>query len=822
MTIKLLATWKWLLLILIIGCPSLPEFIGIDQVSPAIAQEPSRSTPLAEANRLLQQGTDQYQASEFQVALESLEKALEIYREIKNQQGEADALASLGYVYLSQGNYSSAIDFYNQHITVTRAIINSEGLSDSLIKQEAASLSQIGDIYRFMEKFHFSVDSFEQALMIMPELDERDLLAEGYLLNSQGVSFQLLGQFLRAQENHEVALSIAREYDDKTLEANSLGNLAIIHNALGNDSLATSLRTEHLDIAIEMENRHDQAKVLNNLGADYLELAEYSDAIDHFRQALDLSREVDSYETEIVALTNLGRGYAYLRQYENAFDYFQKALTITQENNFRGSEVDVLNAIGSLHLFLNNAAQADEIFWKALPIVESLRDSSLPDEFKISLFDLQSTTYEGLEQALIFQARAEEALEISERRRARAFADLLSQRISNQQTDPLISVPLNLAEIQKTVQRNQSVLVEYSLIEWGPESSIIYIWVVQPDGKVNFRRVSLENKTRDLSSLVTGSREAIGIRHRGGFDLVANQLSKTDQLSQLHQLLIEPIADLLPTDPEQRVVFIPQGPLFLVPFPALLDADDTHLIEKHTILTAPSIQVLNLSQQQRRSQTFTTSPNGQDLLLIGNPDMPEVWHSETADMRKLSDLPGAEQEAKEIAAFFNTTALLHENATEAVVKQRIGEARIVHLATHGLLEYGAPEESGVRDVPGAIALTPGGGEDGLLTSAEILEELDLNAELVVLSACDTGLGEITGDGVIGLSRSLIAAGTPSVIVSLWSVPDAPTAELMTEFYRQLQQGQDKAQALRQAMLETMKTNPDPVDWAAFTLIGTAE
>lgn len=122
----------------------------------------------------------------------------------------------------------------------------------------------------------------------------------------------------------------------------------------------------------------------------------------------------------------------------------------------------------------------------------------------------------------------------------------------------------------------------------------------------------------------------------------------------------------------------------------------------------------------------------------------------------------------------------------------------------------------------AIALAPGQGEEGLLTSAEILETLDLQAELVVLSACDTGLGDITGDGVIGLSRALITVGTPSVLVSLWSVPDAPTAQLMTVFYQQIQQNQDKAQALRQAMLETMKTNHDPKDWTAFTLIGTAD
>ena len=127
------------------------------------------------------------------------------------------------------------------------------------------------------------------------------------------------------------------------------------------------------------------------------------------------------------------------------------------------------------------------------------------------------------------------------------------------------------------------------------------------------------------------------------------------------------------------------------------------------------------------------------------------------------------------------------------------EAKIIHLATHGLLDYlkiflGLPGG-------GAVALAPSGEDNGLLTTEEILN-LKLNAELVVLSACDTGNGKITGDGVIGLSRSLITAGVPSVIASLWSVPDAPTAFLMTQFYKNLQQNPDKAQALRSAMLTT--------------------
>lgn len=201
--------------------------------------------------------------------------------------------------------------------------------------------------------------------------------------------------------------------------------------------------------------------------------------------------------------------------------------------------------------------------------------------------------------------------------------------------------------------------------------------------------------------------------------------------------------------------------------------------------------------------------------------MPEVWNPNTSVFQQLTNLPGAEQEVMEIANFFDSQPLLNAAATEQQIKQRLETARVIHFATHGLLEYGKPKDSGVRDVPGAIALAPGQGEDGLLTSAEI-GDFTLQAELVVLSACDTGRGDITGDGVIGLSRSLFEAGTPSVIVSLWSVPDAPTAALMTEFYRQWRSGLDKAQALRQAMLATMETHPKPRDWAAFTLIGEAE
>ena len=315
------------------------------------------------------------------------------------------------------------------------------------------------------------------------------------------------------------------------------------------------------------------------------------------------------------------------------------------------------------------------------------------------------------------------------------------------------------------------------------------------------------------------SREAIGVRGRGSSIVVEplSQVDQTERLKQLHKILIEPITDLLPIDPNNNVIFIPQEELFLVPFPALQDANGKYLIEQHTILTAPAIQVLDLTQQQKIK---VQQANSKELVIVGNPTMPKVPPKIGEPPQQLASLPSAEKEAKAIATILKAKAITGNKAKKSAILPLLPKARIIHLATHGLLD----DFIGLG-VPGAIALAPSGnGElnDGLLTANEILD-LKLNAELVVLSACDTGRGRITGDGVIGLSRSLIAAGTPSVIVSLWSVPDAPTAELMTEFYRNwLERKLDKAQALRQAMLKTMKNHPNPKDWAAFTLIGEAK
>lgn len=245
------------------------------------------------------------------------------------------------------------------------------------------------------------------------------------------------------------------------------------------------------------------------------------------------------------------------------------------------------------------------------------------------------------------------------------------------------------------------------------------------------------------------------------------------------------------------------------------------MIEKHTILTSPSIQVLDFTHQQWQKLKQSSTNNSvivgisRNATIVGNPKMPSVSPQIGQPPQPLNSLPGAEAEAKIIASLLNSEVIIGDQATKTAVVNKMLGANVIHLATHGLLD----DIEGMG-IPGAIALAPSGSASGLLSASEIMN-LKLNAQLVILSACDTGRGRITADGVIGLSRSFINAGASSVIVSLWKVSDPATAFLMPEFYHQLQQGSDKGKALRQAMLKTLQKYPEPKNWAAFTLIGEA-
>ncbi|MEM8641807.1 MAG: CHAT domain-containing protein [Cyanobacteria bacterium P01_G01_bin.54] len=433
------------------------------------------------------------------------------------------------------------------------------------------------------------------------------------------------------------------------------------------------------------------------------------------------------------------------------------------------------------------------------------------DELTVGLYGAASDIHRRLQWIYLQQSRLNDALLASEQGRARGFLNLIRNRFAS---DPqhFDLEPPTLAQIKAIARQENSTIVQYSLLYEYPfywrygfgrhkaaGSSQLLIWVITPSGEIHHQVVPLSEI--DLSQLIRTMRRRIVSGGRSN--------RAAPYLKDLHNLLIAPIAAQLPRDPAARVTFIPDDDLFFVPFAALQDANGVELIERHTILTAPSIQVLGESRRNKSRLKPSSS-----AFVVGNPAMPELPAAPGANRSSLSPLPGAEAEAKAIASLLGTEPLIGPAATETKVVQEMQTAQTIHLATHGLLETSSYANS--------LALAPTAQDDGFLTVREIAP-LKLNAELAVLSACDTGRGNaFNSEGVIGLSRAFVGAGAASVVVSLWAIPDQPTAVLMTEFYRQRAAGVDNATALRQAMLTTRSQFPGPSNWAAFTIMGAVD
>jgi CHAT domain-containing protein/tetratricopeptide (TPR) repeat protein len=792
----------------------------------ALAQEassPNREATarLAEADRLFQQGIQHWNVGRFQAALQSWQQSLQLYREPgvraafpqESRQGEAGSLNNVGTVYRNWGRHEEALSLHEQGLRLFQSIGHRYG--------EASALMNMGIVYRRTGQYQNAIAIYMQSLAIARETGSRNM--EGAILGNLGNTHRNLGQHQTALQFHQQNLTLAREIGDRRGEGIALGNLGNVYYDLEQYQEAVAAHRQSLAIVREMGDRRTEALTLGNLGNAYKKLGQYQEAARAHEQSLALFREMGDRRGEAGSLGNLGNIYGSLGQYQRATELLGQLLNIVREVGDRRSEADALNNLGLAALDSSQFVSATDYFIDAIGVYESLRIAALPDADRISIFDTYLRSYLLLQRSLVAQNEPEQALVYGEQGRARAFVELLANRISTNGTGLESINSLNLAEIQRVAREQQATLVNYSVIS----DKLLFIWVVQPTGEIAFQQVDLGD--RNLSELVSLVRATLGVRGSDRGDIFIahssespeqRQAQRQQQLQQLHQLLIEPIAQFLPTDPTQRVVIIPHQDLFLVPFVALVDGNGDYLIEQHTILTAPSIQVLDLTYQQAIANN-ARSNRPTNSLIVGNPIMPSVWNPQTNETQQLSNLPGAEREAIAIAKALDADALLSGSASKAAVMAQMPNARIIHLATHGLLEYGSPEDSGVLDVPGAIALAPSANESGLLTAAEILQ-MDLNAELVVLSACDTGRGRITGDGVIGLSRAFVTAGVPSLMVSLWAVDDDATAEWMVTFYDQWQQTGDKAQALRQAMLTTLENHPDPRLWAAFTLIGSAE
>ncbi len=728
-------------------------------------------------------------------AIDSFRSSLDLYRELNNVASIAKLLTDLGDAHRNLKEYQPSIDYHQQSVEIYQQLNNQ--------RDAAAAFRQIGQIYRSQNKYDQAIAAFSQSLDRYRKLNEPDPLAR--LLTDLGDThydqFRQLNRSNFSQEKRS-AEQIAWDSFIKKQPRLTKVDKSLIGVKEHLDQ-AIAYFNESIEIAINPEQRFLQSRTFNSLtnaygdhpnGEEKVKNSNYKQrAIAHFTEDLQRAELQKNQESMISALYGLVTVYVTnlaVLDVEKLANSMEKLSNLqVQRNDFKSAETT-----------LTVALSYDELFRVYLGYGDSTRQGMIRDEDRIYLAERKTKKLQRLQFILAKQNRINEALEVSEESRARTFVELLDARVNSRPVGQELTPKLNIDTIRQIAKAQKATLVQYSIVA----DDLLYIWVIKPTGEIRFRSVTIE-PTQPLKKLVLNSRRQIGVRGRVGIQKVAiNPIpdqAVPNNLRKLHQLLIEPIAPDLPTDPNQPVIFLPQGELFLVPFAALPNAQGQHLIENHTLSTAPSIQTLEFTQ------ALAQRPKSQgNVLIVGDPKMPEF------DGSPLESLPGARQEAIDIGKLLKTSPILGEQATKSAILKQMPSAKILHFATHGLLDTVAGH------MPGAIALAPSGRDNGLLSAGEIFD-LKLNADLVVLSACDTGRGQITGDGVVGLSRSFVAAGAPSVLVSLWAVDDGSTSALMGEFYRQLATQPHKAQALRQAMLKTRQQTPDPFHWAAFTLIG---
>jgi CHAT domain-containing protein/Tfp pilus assembly protein PilF len=753
-------------------------------------------------------------------ALETFQQALALSRVSKDRLNEGRILAGIGLIYRNRAEYDRALTFFQQSQKIAEEIDDRAGLG--------AALENIGQVQLKLDNYDLALTYFAKAGQIFSQIGDR--IGSELNFNNQGVAYESLGKYAKALEAFNNALKIDREIGNRTQEGTTLGNIGTIYQVLGQYQLALKYYQSSLEIVQDIGDKDGEGTTLNNMGIIYHRLKQYDEAKSYHERALAIHQSIGNRSGESSSLNSLAETYYSLGQYSLALTYHNKALIIAKAIGDRSSEAGFLINIGNDYLNtgeleksltfyrnateiarqikfrefegialssqgkvldkLNRLPEAEAQLRASIDVWESLR-VGLIDKDKISFSDRIRFTYNLLQKVLIKQNKSQAALEIAERGRARVLAELLASKIPtvNSATSQKIRQAPNLSKIQQIARAQKATLVEYSTID-----DRILIWVIKPTGQITFHQTQLPPKTT-LKDLIVATRDGIG----------ANRSARTKDdtpnptggdLKQLHQLLIAPIVKDLPTKPEDRVIILPQNELFLVPFAALQDAQDKYFIQQHTLTIAPSIQVLALTET--KSNRLSKTPP----LVVGNPIMPLFGGTQ------LANLPGSEAEAKGIGTILKVAPLIGAQADKQQVIALMKTAPIIHLATHGLLD------TIKGDIPGAIALT-----NGFLTSGEIFD-MQLSANLVVLSACDTGRGDLTGEGVVGLSRSLSVAGVPSVIVSLWEVNDEATKALMEEFYRNLQLKKlPKAQALRQAMLTTMVDYPNPNFWSAFMLVG---
>ncbi|HEY3570736.1 MAG TPA: CHAT domain-containing tetratricopeptide repeat protein [Thermoanaerobaculia bacterium] len=810
---------------------------------------------------------------ELKAGLACYERALPILREVKAEFLAVSALNNVGRVYDLFGEPDKALDRYREARERMHAVGDRTG--------EARTLNYIGLLHQELGDSQEALTDFGAAMDVFRALGDRRWLAFG--LHNTGLVYQGLGEWTRAASAYEEALRLRREVGDKAEEAATLSNLGLVYNAIGRTREGLECHQRALALRREAGDRWGEGVALTQLGRDSLPLGDTASALAGFDRAIELLQAAGSRAEESEALRSRGDVWLQKGQPARALESLEEALRLARATGHRASEAQAEYGIARAERALGHLAGARTHAGAALGVLETLRTRIAGADLRASFSALRHRIYELDLDLLMESHRAEPtagwdraALEIAERARARTLVELLSEagvdvhrgvdpallerrasllrRLSAKTERALREHPRGADERSALEEERVAVLRDLDTVEAEiRERSPGFAALTQPqplsaadiqallDSETLLLSYSLGEERSYLWAVTSSRIESFELPGRARVEALARkvheEMSRFDvedrrqegeDAASLGRLLLGPVAGRLAG---KRLVVVPDGALEYVPFGALPSPEDPEaapLIEGHEIADLPSASALAVQRRllERRP------PAAKRIAVIADPVFDPrdprlaargVTRSANGDPPAFERLPATRQEAEAIAALVPageaTLDLGFDASLSHVLGDRLSGFRVVHFATHGVIDAERPALSGL-----ALSMVDAAGhsQEGFLHLHDVYN-LKLDADLVVLSGCRTALGkEVRGEGLIGLTRGFQYAGAPRVLASLWRVEDQATAALMTRFYRAL--WIDKlppAAALRQAQLGVrgQRRWRDPYFWAGFVLEG---
>ncbi len=785
---------------------------------------------------------------EYQDALEFYQQSLALRRETGDRRGEASTLNNIGGTFRDLGEYQKALEYYDLSLAVGRELKDRN--------HEARMLNNIGTVYLDLRNYPKAIEYFDQALALRREIKERR--GEATTLNNIGQVYGRLGEYQKALEYFKQAMALRREVKDRRGELQTMIELGRTLTDLNDYPNALDYLTQALPVSRAMGARADEARTLYSLAVVEKKRGDLPAAQDHIKAAIEV---VESIRGRVAGLEQRA---SFLATKE---DYFQFYIDLLME--IPGGEGAALT--------INERARArtleDLLVESRIDIREGADQTLLAREREVqSQLNAKSARYNQLADnqnsaRMAAALKSEIASLVDEYQLVEAQVRARSPRYAAL-TQPQT---LTVEEIQHQVLDGQTLLLEYRL---GRERS--YLWAVSADGCRGYvlpKGQDIESLARRLYELIIERPGAARTRGSAGAGAASasGAISLDQTAAELSRMLLAPVAAQLG---RKRLLIAADGALQYVPFAvlpvpevkadksargqaaALRHAAGSHtlghplLIADHEIVSVPSASVLavlrrDAAGRKRAPKTLAVLADP----VFGNDDVrasashPANEIVATAARTQGDRAPAAELQRSQRESGLNEFVRLRFSREEAegiaslapeevrlealdfaasratAMSAGIGQYRILHFATHGLLNSQHPELSGLVF---SLIDEQGRSQDGFLRLNEVYN-LKLNADLVVLSACQTALGkEVKGEGLIGLTRGFMYAGAPRVAASLWRVDDRATAELMKRFYKgMLKDGLAPAAALRGAQLSLQKEArwSAPYYWAAFALQG---